>query len=94
MVAQILYGLGNKLFYYTFPKENSNHNYEIDFLVVKRNKICPIEVKSSSYKTHSSIDAFSNKFSSKIGQKYLIYTKDFKKEGDLICLPIYMTMFL
>lgn len=94
MVAQMLYASGNKLFYYTFPKDNSTHNYEIDFILVKKNKICPIEVKSSGYKTHASIDAFINKFSSKVGEKYLIYTKDLKKDGDLICIPIYMTMFL
>ena len=94
MVAQMLYANGNKLFYYTFPKEKSTHNYEIDFLIAKRNKVCPIEVKSSGYRTHASIDAFSDKFSSKIGQKYLVYTKDLHKDGDILCLPIYMTMFL
>lgn len=94
MVAQMLYATENKLFYYTFPKENSTHNYEIDFLIAKNNKVCPIEVKSSGYKTHASLDAFTCKFSSKIGQKYLIYTKDLRKEKDIIYLPIYMTMFL
>lgn len=94
VVAQMLYSNGNKLFYYTFPKEKSTHNYEIDFLLAKGNKVCPIEVKSSGYKTHASMDAFSGKFSGKIGQKYLIYTKDFRKDGDILCLPIYMTMFL
>lgn len=94
MVAQMLYANGNKLFYYTFPKEKSTHNYKIDFLIAKRNKVCPIEVKSSGYRTHASIDAFSEKFSSKIGQKYLVYTKDLHKDGDILCLPIYMTMFL
>lgn len=94
MVAQMLYATGNKLFYYTFSKENSTHNYEIDFLIAKNNKVCPIEVKSSGYKTHASLDAFASKFSSKIGQKYLIYTKDLRKENDIIYLPIYMTMFL
>ena len=94
MVAQMLYATGNKLFYYTFPKENSTHNYEIDFLIAKNNKVCPIEVKSSGYKTHASLDAFTSKFSSKIGQKYLIYTKDLRKENDIIYLPIYMAMFL
>lgn len=94
MVAQMLYANGNKLFYYTFPKNNSTHNYEIDFLIARRNKVCPIEVKSSGYKTHASIDAFDKKFSGKIGQKYLIYTKDLRKDGDLLCIPIYMTMFL
>lgn len=94
MVSQMLYANGNKLFYYTFPKENSSHNYEIDFLIAKRNKICPIEVKSSGYKTHASMDAFIDKFSGKTGQRYLLYTKDLRKERELLYLPIYMTMFL
>ena len=94
MVAQTLYASGNKLFYYTFPKDESKHNYEIDFMISKKDKICPIEVKSSGYKTHASIDAFATKFSSKIGQKYLVYTKDLRKDGDLLCIPIYMIMFL
>lgn len=94
MVAQTLYASGNKLFYYTFPKDESKHNYEIDFMISKKDKICPIEVKSSGYKTHASIDAFATKFSSKIGQKYLVYTKDLRKDENLLCIPIYMTMFL
>lgn len=94
MVAQMLYSNGNRLFYYTSPKENSTHNYEIDFLLARGNKVCPIEVKSSGYKTHASMDAFSDKFSGKIGRKYLIYTKDLRKDGDILCLPVYMTMFL
>lgn len=89
--AQMHYASGNKLFYYIFPKDNSTHNYEIDFLVTK-NKLCSIEVKSSGYKTNTSIDTFSNKFSSKV-EKYLIYTKDLRKDGDLLCIPLYMTMF-
>lgn len=94
VVAQMLYAKGNKLFYYTFPKENSSHNFEVDFLLAKRNKVCPIEVKSSGYKTHASLDAFQEKFSSKIGERYLIYTKDFGKDEDILCVPIYMTMFI
>ena len=54
MVAQMLKTAGNELFYYTFQKETSNHNYEIDFLLARKNKICPLEVKSSGYKTHAS----------------------------------------
>ena len=94
VVAQILATNGNELFYYTFPNEKTRRNYEIDFLLSRRNKICPIEVKSSSYKTHSSMDAFCEKFSSRILDKYLVYTKDFMKEQDLMCLPIYMVPFL
>ena len=35
-VAQILTANGNELFYYTFPSETSRHNYEIDFLICKK----------------------------------------------------------
>lgn len=94
VVAQILAAKGNDLFYHTFLNEKSRHNYEIDFLIARKNKICPIEVKSSGYKTHASLDAFAKKFSSRILQKYLIYTKDLRKEQDIICMPVYMTPFL
>ena len=74
--------------------ERTRRNYEIDFLLARRNKICPIEVKSSGYKTHTSRDAFSQKFSDQILHKYLVYTKDLGKDADIICLPIYMVPFL
>ena len=85
---------GNELFYYTFPKETSNHNYEIDFLLARKNKICPLEVKSSGYKRHASLDAFQDKFSQRIFKRFLIYTKDIRKEKDIFCIPIYMVIFL
>ncbi|MCM1145951.1 MAG: DUF4143 domain-containing protein [Blautia sp.] len=94
MVAQMLKTAGNELYYYTFPKETSNHNYEIDFLLARKNKICPLEVKASGYKTHASLDAFCKKFSSRILNRYLIYTKDIRKDKDIFCLPVYMTLFL
>ena len=72
VVAQILAANGNELFYYTFLNEASRHNYEIDFLLSRKNKICPIEVKSSNYKTHSSLDAFCKKYSSRIHEKFLV----------------------
>lgn len=93
-VAQTLAAGGNKLFYYTFFNEVSRHNYEIDFLLSRSNKICPIEVKSSGYKAHVSMDKFFEKYSSRILQKYLIYPKDLAKDTDTLCVPIYMTQFL
>lgn len=94
MAAQILASKGNELFYYTFANQVSRHNYEIDFLLAKKNKICPIEVKSSGYKTHISLDVFSDKYSERILEKYLVYTKDIQRDGDILCLPIYMLQFL
>jgi len=94
VVAQMLTATGNKLFYHTWPKESSNHNYEVDFLLSRGSKIWPIEVKSSGYKTHASLDAFCRKFSDRISDRYLIYTKDLKKDEATTLLPVFMTMFL
>ena len=94
VIAQILRANGNELFYYTFPSETSNHNYEVDFLLTKGNKIQPIEVKSSGYKTHASLDKFIDKYSDRVSDKYLLYTKDLHKDKDILCLPIYMSIFL
>ena len=94
VVAQILTASGNRLFYYTWPKDSSNHNFEIDFILSRESKICPVEVKSSGYKTHASLDAFIKKFSSRIAQSYLIYNKDLRKDGEILLLPTVMSIFL
>ncbi len=93
MVAQMLRALGDSLFYYTFPKDEK-HNYEIDFLLSRGSKLVPIEVKSSAYKTHASIDAFVRKFSARMGQGVLLHSQDLEREQALLKLPIYMTPFL
>lgn len=93
-VACCLAANGNELFYHTMMNKTSKHNYEIDFLLARKNKIVPIEVKSSGYKTHKSLDVFTEKFSDRILRRYLIYTKDFSKEQDIFCLPVYMVPFL
>ena len=94
LVAQMLTAAGNRLFYHTWPTESGKHNYEIDFILSRGSKICPIEVKSSGYKTHASLDAFKAKFSSRIGQSYLLYTKDLRNDGEILLVPAFMTMFL
>ena len=94
MIAQMLTAAGHELYYYTFPTDSGKHNYEIDFIIADGDKVSPIEVKSSGYKAHASLDAFCAKFSSRIKSKYLIYTKDMHKEADMLYLPVYMTMFL
>ena len=94
IVAQTLAANGRQLYYHTFPNEKKTNLYEIDFLVPRKNKICPLEVKSSGYKRHASLDAFSERYSQHIDEKYLIYTKDLQREHDVLCLPVYMTQFL
>ena len=94
VVAQMLKAAGNELFYYTFPSATSNHNYEIDFLITKQAKVCPLEVKSSGYKRHISLDKFCEKYSDRIYRRYLIYTKDIGKEGQTSFIPFYLVPYL
>ena len=94
VVAQMLIAKGNNLFYYTMGNNSSNHLYEIDFLISTGNKICPIEVKSGNYRCHKSLDQFCEKFRSRIGNKYLVHTKDYKWENGINYIPVYMLPFL
>lgn len=101
-VAQMLKSAGNELFYYTFKEEvqkdeeetQTVRNYEIDFLLSRKDKICPIEVKSSGYNSHKSLDKFQEKFSARILGRYLLYTKDLRKDEGIFCLPAYMAGLL
>ena len=93
LVAQMLTASGNKLFYYTWKKDDT-HSYEIDFLLSRGSKLYPVEVKSSGYKSHTSLDMFCEKYSHVVGQRYLVYTKDLQKDGNTICLPVYMIPFI
>lgn len=94
IVAQCLAANGNELFYHTIMNQNSKHNYEIDFILARKNKIIPIEIKSSGYKTHKSLDVFTEKYSGRILKRYLVYTKDLSKDQDIFCIPVYMVPFL
>jgi len=99
VVSQMLVANGHKLYFYSrYDKINTNNKMEIDFLLSKedngRMRISPVEVKSSKQYTYISLEKFSEKFSGKIGKKYIIHTKDFRKDNDIIFLPVYMLMFL
>jgi len=102
ITAQMLRAAGHNLYYHNFeysPGESTTvtraNKYEIDFLIVKNRHVCPVEVKSSSYKRHASFDYFRKKYSNlKMSNRYIIYTKDFRREKDINYLPIYMTGLL
>ena len=98
-IAQMLRSAGNELLYYTFKEEvpkngteggSVKRNYEIDFLLSRKDKVCPIEVKSSGYNSHKSLDKFQEKYSDRVLWRYLLYTKDVRKDNDVWCLPVYM----
>lgn len=94
VIAQMLRAMGKNLFYHTIPYAEGKKYYEIDFVIPDKHKISPIEVKSSGYKAHKSLDEFCSKFSDRIMNRYLIYTKDYKRENGVEYVPVYMTMFL
>lgn len=94
VIAQMLRATGKQLFYNTIPVYDGKKYYEIDFLISDAHKVSPIEVKSSGYKSHASLDAFCEKFSERIRNRYIIYTKDLKREQGIDYIPVYMAMFL
>ena len=94
-VAQMLRTNGHKLYFYSrCDSENRENHMEIDFLITEGKRIAPVEVKSNNYTSHSSLDKFRTKFSSKIGNSYILYSKDVMLKDGIIHLPFYMAMFL
>ncbi|HBD06046.1 MAG TPA: ATPase [Firmicutes bacterium] len=87
-VAQTLVSLGYDLYFHTFDR------YELDFMLSSGKKLIPIEVKSSSYMSHKSLDMFEAKYSDRIKTSYVIYGKDIKRKGNVTFIPFYMAMFL
>ena len=93
--GKILWRESCRVFHFNGVESVFAINYEIDFLLSRDAKIVPIEVKSSAYKTHVSMDEFRKKYSSRIANdRYLIYTKDYFKDGALKYLPAYLAYFL
>lgn len=94
VVAQILASKGYKLYYHTYYDRVKKRNYEIDFIISKGSKITPMEVKSSNYRKHKSLDDFCDKYSSRVGEKILLHTKDLDFKESTLYLPVYMAQFI
>ena len=94
-VAQSLRTSGHRLYFYSrVDTTKRSNNMEIDFLIARKRKVSPIEVKSASYRYHSSLDKFKAKFSKRIGESFIVYTKDVMVRDGITHIPIYMAMFL
>ena len=89
-VAQIISSLNKNLYYHTWQKESSTHYFEIDFLLTSKSKVIPIEVKSASIKSHKSMDAFVEKYSSVISRRILFSQKDLGNDNMLELKPLYL----
>lgn len=100
VVAQMLVASGHKLYFYSNPsREDKNARMEIDFLIAKdkisnRHNISPIEVKSSTRYTLTSLRKFVTKYKEQTHIPYVIHPNDFKEEDGIVYLPLYMTSML
>ena len=100
VVAQMLVSSGHKLYFYSnSSRDNSDDRMEIDFLISKslitnRHNISPIEVKSGKNYTLTSLNKFIKKYNNYLANPYVIHTGDYKEEGGIIYLPVYMTILL
>ena len=100
LVAQMLRASGHKLFFFSrSDRENASNRMEIDFLIRKqqvttRHNIVPIEVKSTTRYTHTSLDKFREKYSEYTSTPYVLHTGDVMLKDDVTYLPLYMAMFL
>ncbi|PID67051.1 MAG: ATPase [Fusobacteriales bacterium] len=95
VVAQIFRTKGYKLFFYSRrDQKNKDNTMEIDFVLSNNKKIIPVEVKSSVYRKHSSLDKFNTKFSKRIDESIILYQKDIRIKDGVLHLPIYMAIFL
>ena len=95
-VAQALAATGRRLFFYARDDlETAANRMEIDFLVRRGDRICPVEVKSGrNYARHSSLDKFRAKFGDRLGESFILYAKDVMKKDGITHLPLYMASLL
>lgn len=96
IVAQMLRASDNKLFFYSKSSPVTEERMEIDFLVRKpsvtsRHNISPIEVKSSTRNTLSSIKKCMRKYGEYMSTPYIICSTDYIEREDLSYIPLYMT---
>ena len=100
IVAQMLKASGNELFFFfNADKEDADSRMQIDFLIQKkvvtsRHNISPIEVKSSTNYTLTSIKKCIKKFGQYLSTPYVLHSKDVETKDGLVFLPLYMTPFL
>ena len=100
IVAQMLVAAGHKLYFFSkSSRTNAADRMEIDFLIAKKkvtskHNISPIEVKSGDRYTLSSINKFRKKYAEALDTAYVLHTKDYKGQDEVVYLPLYMTMFL
>lgn len=100
VVAQMLRSSGHELYFFSnYSKENSEDTMEVDFLVRKatvssRHNIIPIEVKSSTKYTLTSLGKFRKKYGMQLASSVVLHSSDVMVKDDVLYLPLYMACLL
>lgn len=99
IVAQMLRAKGHKLFFYSNYSREADDRMELDFLIAKptitsRHNISPIEVKSTSRYTITSLNKCIKKYKEYLSTPYVIHTCDLEQKNGIVYLPLYMTPLL
>ena len=100
IVAQMLRAAGHKLYFFSkYSAKEADERMEIDLLIAKptitsRHNISPIEVKSGSHYTITSLKKCIKKYDKQLATPYVLHDKDLKVEDGIMYLPLYMTPLL
>ena len=97
-IAQQLASSGHRLLFFSrYGRNNSTSTMEIDFLMsapyqnaALKQRVCPIEVKSSTRFFTKSLDKFKSSYGSRVGNQIVLSPRPYSREGDRIFMPLYM----
>lgn len=98
-IMQMLTANGHHPYFYNCYNESKHRNdIEIDFIITEggkvREKIIPIEVKSSAKYSTVSMERFISKFKNRISSAYVIHPRNLLLKDEMVCIPPYMTFCL
>ncbi len=101
-VAQQLVSSGHRLYYHSSRDDSdARGTMEIDFLVVReydhaafKQRVSPIEVKSTKRYGTASLDKFKARYGKRVGYQYVLHPRPLSVVGERICLPLYMAGLL
>lgn len=102
IIAQQLVARGHRLRFYSKREDaESKNTMEVDFLLVReyenaafKQRISPVEVKSSTRFSTRSLEKFKAKFGKRVGTEIVLSPRALKRESDHLYLPLYMSYCL
>lgn len=80
------YVYDNEPSYYTFKQ------YEIDFIIQRKNKIIPIEVKANKNKNHQSLTRYNELHDNEVSIRFSL--DNLKKDGKIINIPLFLVEYI